>query len=264
VRRADVCGGSIVGIAKGAGMIEPNLATMLVYLLTDLAVPRDELRRILVAAVEPSFNAISVDSDQSTSDTVVLISSGRRECADPAAFRQGVFDVCARLAEDVVRNGEGVKHVMKCTVQGAPNCSVAKAVGKAVINSPLWQCAVCGNDPNVGRLVMAVGKCVGNDFPDTDLSRCRMTIGGEEVFAGGEFHIPPALEAKLSAHLKSAELYESAPPDANGVFQPAINWPAHEKTVDIVIDLGCGAAAFTVTGCDRTHEYISENADYRS
>ena len=105
VRRAAVGGGSIVGIAKGAGMIEPNMATMLVYLLTDLAVPRAELRRMLSSAVEPTFNSISIDSDTSTSDTVALVSSGAAPCRDLPGFERALRSVCADLAEDVVRNG---------------------------------------------------------------------------------------------------------------------------------------------------------------
>ncbi|MBN1676686.1 MAG: bifunctional ornithine acetyltransferase/N-acetylglutamate synthase [Kiritimatiellae bacterium] len=264
VRRAEVGAGRIVGIAKGAGMIEPNLATMLVYLLTDLAVPREHLRAALARAVEPSFNAISVDSDQSTSDTVVLLASGRVPCEEAAAFDAALLRVCAALAEDVVRNGEGVKHVVRCAVRHAPSAAIAKAIGKSVINSPLMQCAICGNDPNIGRLVMAVGKCVGNQFPDLDLSACTLTIGPDCVFANGAFRIDPAVEARLSAYLKDAELYASKPPDANGVFRPAVTWPAHERTVEMTVDLARGRESFTVLGCDRTHEYISENADYRS
>src|SRR5512138_1353048 len=118
VRRAPVGEGSVVGIAKGAGMIEPNLATMLVYLLTDLDVPRAALRAALDLAVEPSFNAISVDSDTSTSDTVVLLSSRRRPAPPSGAFADALARVCADLAEDVVRNGEGVHHVMRVSVSG--------------------------------------------------------------------------------------------------------------------------------------------------
>ena len=111
VRRAALDGGSIVGIAKGAGMIEPNLATMLVYILTDFAVPRDDLRAFLSEAVQDSFNAISVDSDTSTSDTVVLVSSGRVPCRSLPEFAAGLRTVCADLAEDVVRNGRARAHL---------------------------------------------------------------------------------------------------------------------------------------------------------
>ncbi|MDR2845272.1 MAG: bifunctional ornithine acetyltransferase/N-acetylglutamate synthase, partial [Puniceicoccales bacterium] len=160
IRRADLAGGSIVAIGKGAGMIEPNLATMLVYILTDIAVPRALLREMLVRAVNPSFNAISIDSDMSTSDTVVLVSSGKVPFADADAdaFEAALTRVCRDLAEDIVRNGEGVHHVVRVRVSGAPDAAAARALGKAVINAPLFKCAVAGNDPNVGRLVQALGK----------------------------------------------------------------------------------------------------------
>jgi glutamate N-acetyltransferase/amino-acid N-acetyltransferase len=264
IRRVEVGGGAIVGIAKGAGMIEPNLATMLVYILTDIAVPRAALRGMLPGVVGESFNAISIDSDQSTSDTVVVASSGRVGEVPEAAFREALGRVCRELAEDVVRNGEGVHHVMKVTVQGAPDAALARAVGKSVVNSPLFQCALCGNDPNIGRLVCAVGKYLGNHHPSLEVSRCRMAIGGHEVFADGAFRIGPDTERILSAYFRQAELYESAPPDAKGVFRPPLSWPPHERCVEILIDLGSGSAASTVTGADRSHEYISENADYRS
>ena len=126
VRRADIGGGSIVGIAKGAGMIEPNLATMLVYLFTDIAVPRRELRAMLARAVDASFNAISVDSDTSTSDTVALLSSSRVPCSDVLGFERGLHQVCRDLAEDVVRNGEGVRHVIRVTVKNAASLGLAR------------------------------------------------------------------------------------------------------------------------------------------
>jgi len=263
VRRADVGAGSIVGIAKGAGMVEPNLATMLVYLLTDLAVPRAELRALLAQAVDTSFNAISVDSDTSTSDTVALISSGRVPCPDRAAFAAALTQVCRDLAEDVVRNGEGVRHVIRVSVGGAVDANLARALGKAIVNAPLFKCAVAGNDPNVGRLVQAIGKHVGAQAPGTDLSRLRVTMGGVEIFARGVFQLNPAKETALVAHLKGAELYASAPPK-DGVFTAPIDYPPHERCVEIAVDLGQGNAAATVYGGDLTHEYVSENADYRS
>jgi glutamate N-acetyltransferase / amino-acid N-acetyltransferase len=264
VRRAQVGKGSIVGIAKGAGMIEPNMATMLVYILTDVAVPRAELRRMLSAAVEPTFNSISIDSDTSTSDTVALVSSSLVPCDSLAQFERALQGVCRDLAEDVVRNGEGVRHVIKVGVRGAPDFKSARALGKAIVNAPLFKCAVAGNDPNVGRLVQAIGKHVGANAPGTDLSHLRVTMGGIEIFSGGAFRLDPSKEAALVAHLKSAELYKSAPPK-DGVFLPPSDFPAHERCVEIEIDLGnTGAASATVFGADLTHEYVSENADYRS
>ena len=263
VRRADLGGGSIVGIAKGAGMIEPNMATMLVYILTDLTVPRADLRAMLTRAVDATFNCISVDSDTSTSDTVVLASSGRVPCTDAAAFEGALTQVCRDLAEDVVRNGEGVRHVLRVAVQRAATPALARALGKAVVNAPLFKCAVAGNDPNVGRLVQAIGKHVGAHAPDTDVSRLRAAIGGIEIFANGAFQLNPVKEAALVAHLKGAELYASAAPK-DGVFAAAVDYPPHERCVEILIDLGTGDGAATVFGADLTHEYVSENADYRS
>jgi glutamate N-acetyltransferase/amino-acid N-acetyltransferase len=263
VRGAMVGGGRIVGLAKGAGMIEPDLATMLVYLLTDLVVPRDALRAMLRRAVDASFNCISVDSETSTSDTVVAVSSGRVPCADLAAFEAALTTVCRDLAEDVVRNGEGVHHVMRVLVTGAPRPALARSLGKAIVNAPLFKCAVAGNDPNVGRLVQAIGRHLGAREAGLDLSRLRARLGGIEIFARGVFQLDPAKEAALVAHLKKAELYASAPP-RNGVFFPPVDFPAHERCVDIEVDLGLGSASATVLGADLTHEYVSENADYRS
>ena len=262
VRRAPVGAGSIVGIAKGAGMIEPNLATMLVYLLTDIAVPRGELRPMLARAVDTSFNAISVDSDTSTSDTVVALSSGRVPFNDWETFERGLHQVCRDLAEDIVRNGEGVRHVIRVTVKNAASPGLARALGKAVVNGPLFKCAVAGNDPNVGRLIQAIGKYVGAHAPGMNLSKLSARMGGIEIFAHGVFQLDPAKEAALVAHLKGAELYQSAP--KNGVFTAPIDFPPHERAVELEIDIGNGAASATVLGGDLTHEYVSENADYRS
>jgi glutamate N-acetyltransferase/amino-acid N-acetyltransferase len=263
IRRANVGSGSIVGIAKGAGMIEPNMATMLVYVLTDLKVPRAELRAALQRAVETSFNTISVDSDTSTSDTVALISSSRVPCPDLAAFEAALTQVCRDLAEDVVRNGEGVRHVIRVKVSAAATIELARAIGKAIVNAPLFKCAVAGNDPNVGRLVQAIGKHIGAHAPETDLTRLRLRLGGIEIFSGGVFQLNPEKETALVTHLRSAELYASAPPK-DGVFSAAIDYPPHERCVEIAVEIGNGDASATVIGGDLTHEYVSENADYRS
>jgi glutamate N-acetyltransferase/amino-acid N-acetyltransferase len=263
IRRAAVGEGSLVGIAKGAGMIEPNLATMLVYLLTDIAIPRAELRAMLTRAIESSFNSISIDSDTSTSDTVVIVSSGRTPCTDFGQFERALHTVCRDLAEDVVRNGEGVRHVIRVDIRNAASASLARAIGKAIVNAPLFKCAVAGNDPNVGRLVQAIGKYVGAHAHGTDLSRLRARMGGVEIFAQGVFQLDPVKESALVAHLRAAELYASSTPK-DGVFAPTIDFPPHERCVEIDLDVGNGAASATVFGGDLTHEYVSENADYRS
>jgi glutamate N-acetyltransferase / amino-acid N-acetyltransferase len=263
VRRQVVGDGSIVGIAKGAGMVEPDMATMLVYLLTDLQVPRDDLRRLLASAVDRSFNRISIDSDTSTSDTVALLSSGAVPCPDQARFAAALDTVCADLAEDVVRNGEGVHHVIRVQVSGAPSEPVARAVGKGVVNSPLVKTALCGNDPNVGRIAAALGKQIARHAPGLDLSRLRLRLAGHELYHDGAFDLGPASEAALIAHLRDVELYTSVPPP-DGVFKPPVDYPPHERAVQMEIDLGAGTATSTVLGADLSHEYISENADYRS
>jgi glutamate N-acetyltransferase/amino-acid N-acetyltransferase len=262
-RRAKVGDGSIVGIAKGAGMVEPNLATMLVYLLTDLAVPRSELRAILRRAVDVSFNTISVDSDTSTSDTVALLSSGKVPCPDLAAFEAALTTVCRDLAEDVVRNGEGIRHVIRVSLEQAPSGEIAQALGKTIVNAPLFKCAIAGNDPNVGRLVQAIGKYVGAHAPETDLSRLKIRIGGIDIFSGGVFQLNPEKEAALVTHLRGAELYTSVV-SADGVFTPPVDYPPHERCVEIELNLGSGQASAVIFGGDLTHEYVSENADYRS
>ena len=263
IRRAAVGGGSIVGIAKGAGMIEPNMATMLVYVLTDIAIPRATLRAMLTRVVNASFNTISVDSDTSTSDTVALLSSGRVAGVNRDGFELALTTVCRDLAEDVVRNGEGVRHVIRVNVQHAATTELARALGKAIVNAPLFKCAVAGNDPNVGRLVQAIGKHVGAHAPATDLSKLRLTLGGIEIFSGGVFQLNPDKEKALVEHLRGAELYASAPPK-HGVFTAPIDYPPHERCVEINVDLGSGTASAVVLGGDLTHEYVSENADYRS
>jgi glutamate N-acetyltransferase/amino-acid N-acetyltransferase len=264
VRSVELAGGRIVGIAKGAGMIEPNLATMLVYILTDLDVPRAALRAALSRAVDKSFNCMSIDSDTSTSDTVVALSSRAVPCQDLAAFERGLAQVCADLTEDVVRNGEGVHHVLRVHVRGAPSQALARSIGKSVVNSPLFQCAVAGNDPNVGRLVCAIGKHVGTLDSPLDLSRARLCMGGIEIMSEGIFQLGPDKEQRLVQHLKAAELYASVPPADGLTFRPPVSYPPHERSVEIELDLGLGSESAVVLGADRTHEYISENADYRS
>ncbi len=265
VRRAALPGGaSIVGIAKGAGMIEPNLATMLVYLLTDAAVPRAELRAALAAAVDQSFNAISIDSDTSTSDTVALLASGVAGPVDAAAFRAALTQVCRDLAEDVVRNGEGVRHVLRVRLSGAPDRAAALALGKAVVNSPLLKTAVAGNDPNVGRLVMALGKEAGARAIPLDAARARLTLGGEVILEGGLFRLDREKERRLTAHLVAAELYPQAPAADGITFRPPVDYPRHERCVEIEAVVGTGPGAAEVLGADLTHEYVTENADYRS
>lgn len=292
-------GGFIVGIAKGAGMVEPNLATMLVYILTDVSVPRDVLRAMLPRACDVSFNSISVDSDTSTSDTVLLLSSKALPPLAPehyGKFEAALTKVCSKLAEDIVRNGEGVSHVIRVKVRGAATDALARAVGKSIINSPLFKCAVAGNDPNVGRLVAAIGKCVGSHPDGGNESVSQSTtihMGGLEIYSSGQFRLSGDVERALIAHLKEAQLWVGTPTvsaDAKPIhtvegetsgkikayayrgedvsFVPPVKYPKHEKCVEIQVDLGMKNAKqtkeITVLGSDLTHEYVAENADYRS
>ena len=264
VRGAAVGGGRIVGIAKGAGMIEPNLATMLVYILTDLAVPREVLRAWLPEVVGGSFNCISVDSDQSTSDTVALISSGKVPIAeaDYPQAKAALAEIARSLAEDIVRNGEGTNHVIEVTVSNAPSLALARALGRHVVNSPLLKCAVAGNDPNVGRLAAAVGSYVGNNDVGVSLDQCRLLMGGKVVFKGGAFDLNPEKEAFLVEHMKSAQLEPGPLTMESGAH---IAFPPHERNVKVEVDLGQpNGVSLTVYGSDLTYAYVTENADYRS
>lgn len=263
VRRAEVGTGSIVGVAKGAGMIEPNMATMLVYILTDIEVPRDQLRASLTRAVQKSFNRISVDSDTSTSDTVAIASSGKVALESFSEFEAALQTVCRDLAEDVVRNGEGVRHVMRVEVTEAPDEALAHRLGKAIVNAPLFKCAIAGNDANVGRLVQVIGKELGVAGSGVDVSGMSLRLGGVEIFSNGVFRIDPGKEATLTKYLTDAQLYASAPPH-EGIFTPPVDFPPHERCVRIEVIVGSGNESATVMGADLTHEYVSENADYRS
>ncbi len=264
VRSQQVGDARIVGIAKGAGMIEPNLATMLVYIFTDAKIEKDELDAMFRTAVQSSFNRITIDSDQSTSDIAAVLSSKKVAVPDANAFQTALTQVCHDLALDLVRNGEGVKHVVQVSVAGAPSREAAHRLGKDVANSPLVQTAICGNDPNIGRLLMALGKNMATACPGYDVTQCHLQIGGRTVFENGACVVNDALETELSDYLKNAQLYETQAPDADGKFHPPVTWPTHERLVEIDVRLGVGEGSATVWGSDRTHEYITENADYRS
>ena len=168
-----------------------------VYLLTDVTVSKTSLQAMLQRSVDRTFNCISVDSDQSTSDTVVAMSSGTVDVEESA--KQGVevrleaalFDVCDALCEDVVRNGEGVQHVIKVDVSGAPDFETAKGVGKAIVNSPLFKCFQFGNDPNLGRLLSAIGDYIGSTVENPQHAQkltksLRISIGDAVVYENGE------------------------------------------------------------------------------
>lgn len=254
---------SIAGIAKGAGMIEPNMATMLSYILTDLAVSKDFLQKSLATAVDKSFNAITVDGDQSTSDTVLALSSKKAHLTpgDEAEFDIALSELCTDLAEDIVRNGEGTNHVMKLNVIGAPNQKIARDLGRFILNSNLFKCAIAGCDPNVGRIVAAIGSYLGknglNDLASKDLA---IYLGGVEIFSKGQFLLDPVTEKTLSDYLLDSQLYDKSIPEHERTF------PIHFRTVDIdmVFRTSGFTDKFTFFGSDLTAEYVEINADYRS
>ncbi len=244
---------TVVAIAKGAGMIEPNMATMLVFILTDAKIDRETLEKLHREAVTESFNRISVDSDQSTSDMAVVLSSGRIDIPGEDAFRETLRSVYAALAEDIVRNGEGTAHVVRTLVRGAPDVRTAEAVGKAVINSPLVKTAAFGNDPNVGRIIMAVGDFLGTSPVQVNPGGVTVSIGGHLVFDNGSFSLNAAKEELIFSHMKEALL----DPENN-------KFPAHNRRIEIELDLGAGSASAAVLGSDLSYGYVRENADYRT
>jgi glutamate N-acetyltransferase/amino-acid N-acetyltransferase len=230
------------GIAKGAGMIAPDMATMLAFLFTDAALPAPVLRPLLKEAVAGSFNCITVDGDTSTNDTVLLFATGAagnkapRSAADPAlkAFRKALNEVALELAQMIVRDGEGATKFVAVTVSGAASDAAARRIALAVANSPLVKTAIAGEDANWGRIVMAVGKAGEKASRD----RLRIAIGGVPVAVRGGA-VPGYDEAPVAAHMKGRE-------------------------IAIAVDVGVGRGKATVWTCDLTHDYIAINADYRS
>ncbi|WCR15154.1 bifunctional glutamate N-acetyltransferase/amino-acid acetyltransferase ArgJ [Paracoccus seriniphilus] len=232
----------IAGIAKGSGMIAPDMATMLVYIFTDARIEAGLLQQALSGGLDSSFNAITVDSDTSTSDALILAATGRSatpEIADldsPAgqAFVEALHGVMRELAHLVVRDGEGATKFVEVQVTGADSTEDARKVAFAIANSPLVKTAIAGEDANWGRIVMAVGKSGAR--ADRDLLTIRF---GDMVLAEKGWRSPDYDEEAASAYMKQQELL-------------------------IAVDLGLGQGAQTVWTCDLTHGYVDINADYRS
>jgi glutamate N-acetyltransferase/amino-acid N-acetyltransferase len=226
----------VLGVAKGAGMIHPNMATLLVYLFTDIDASPSELRRVLRPAVDASFNSISIDGDTSTNDTVVLMASGAsgaraRTPADEIAFKQAVTEVCASLAAQVVADGEGVKHTVTLHVDGAATRAAADRIARTLAHSLLVKTAWAGADPNWGRLLAAVGRSGVSVDPDA----VAIWIGGEKVCERGA----------------------AFPFDANAVHRMM-----SEPSYEIRVQVGSGDGAARILTGDLTAEYVRINADY--
>lgn len=229
---------TVAGIVKGSGMIAPSMATMIGVITTDVAISPPALHKALVEVSNESFNAITVDSDTSTSDTVAVFASGlagnkpiSAGSADWRKFRSLLGEVCGELARSVVIDGEGATKLVKITVLGARNSAEARIAAVSVANSPLFKCAMHGGDPNWGRIAAALGKSSAKIDP----SHLKIAIGGVTIFTNGggrKFDLP-----RVESHLKGME-------------------------IDVECNLGLGKGSFTALTCDLSREYVAINADY--
>ncbi|PJZ59802.1 bifunctional glutamate N-acetyltransferase/amino-acid acetyltransferase ArgJ [Leptospira adleri] len=223
--------GVIYGIAKGAGMIEPNMATMLCYILSDVSLPENtDLYSILKSSVDQSFNCLTIDSDTSTSDTVALLCNGMAGETSVDDFSKALVEICTDLTKLIAFDGEGATKLIELTITGAKNENQARKIGKSILNSPLVKTAIYGGDPNWGRLVMAVGKVF--DEP--------ISFDGLEIYFGS---LPvkeagPETLKKLSEYLKN------------------------NTEISLNVVLNVGATSMKFWGCDLTEKYIEENAYY--
>jgi glutamate N-acetyltransferase/amino-acid N-acetyltransferase len=225
---------TITWVAKGAGMIEPNMATMLVYIFTDAFVDVKTLSSLLHKAVDVSFNMLSVDSDTSTSDTCAILANGLAGFVEEKAFASALVAGCIKMAEMLARDGEGATRLLRVTVRGAANDVEARRVAKSLVNSPLVKTMVHGADPNVGRILMAVGKCFDCKISPATTSA---SVNGFEVVRRG-----------MRVNFDDAMV--------RAAFSTG--------TIDIVVELGVGLASATAYGCDLSTGYITENAAYYS
>ena len=230
------------GIAKGSGMIAPDMATMLAFLITDLVIAKDVLQTLLSKSVDKTFNCVTVDGDTSTSDTVLVFATNQAKMApitdlkDPrlGGFRRILNRVMKDLALMIVKDGEGISKFVTIKVRGAKGKRAAKKIGLSIANSPLVKTAIAGEDPNWGRIIMAVGK--SGEAADRD--KLNIKIGGHQVTEQGE-RIQNYDETPLAEHMKKSNIL-------------------------IEVDIGLGRGQAEIWTCDLTHDYISINADYRS
>jgi len=226
----------IAGIAKGSGMIAPDMATMLVYIFTDAAIDHTDLQHLTSKLNNKTFNCITVDSDTSTSDTLLIAATGasKVDITGNAAFEQALNHVMQDLAHQVVRDGEGATKFITVQVSGASSDEDAKTIGLSIANSPLVKTAIAGEDPNWGRIVMAVGKS------GAAADRDKLSIHFGDVLVASEGWVAPSYtEEAGAAHMKG-------------------------DNINITVDIGLGSGESTVWTCDLTHGYITINADYRS
>lgn len=230
----DVGGAVLTVVGKGSGMIEPNMATMLVYAFTDAEMEAATLDRLLRSTVEDTFNMLSVDTDTSTSDTCVLMANGLAGPVDEDTFSEGLRTAFVRMTEMLARDGEGATTLLRVTVEDAASDGDARTVARSLVNSPLVKTMVFGGDPNVGRILMAVGKCfearVDADAIDADICGTAVLRGGRRL----DFD-----EAAVRSRLR-------------------------DDPVDLRVSLGVGTHRARAWGCDLSHGYVDENAAYYS
>lgn len=244
VRTTEIDGTTVtlVGIAKGSGMIAPDMATMLAYVMTDAVLSPDVAQNIIACGADKSFNAITIDSDTSTSDTLLLFATGQAGHAPVTvigekriqAFEEALDDLLIDLAHQVVKDGEGAQKFIEIRVAGAESDDAARRIGLAIGNSPLVKTAIAGEDANWGRIVMAVGKA----GEKADRDKLAIAIGGVQITKDGE-PVPGYDETPVTAHMQG-------------------------RDIEIDIDVGIDNGRATVWTCDLTHGYIDINADYRT
>jgi glutamate N-acetyltransferase / amino-acid N-acetyltransferase len=223
-------GARIVGIAKGSGMIHPNMATMLAFVMTDAALPQETLREIWPKVVNNSFNQVTVDGDTSPNDMAILLSSHQVK-ANPTDFTNALLEVCSKLAQKIARDGEGATKLLTVKVTGARNELEARHAARAVVRSPLVKAAIHGSDPNWGRILVAVG----NSGAVSDMASLSIKLQSYLVYQGKSFEFDAAA---VSGAMKAA------------------------SEVVVEIELAAGTTSATAWGCDLSAEYVRVNADY--
>ena len=224
--------GRVVGVAKGVGMIEPNMATLITMMFTDAQVAPVELNSIFQRVIAKTFNCVSVDTDTSTSDSAIVLASGVAGNVDLSAFESALYEVALSLTKQVARDGEGAEKLIEVHVDYARDYEQAKTIAKAIVNSPLVKTAVHGADPNWGRVAMAIGKC--SQYLDVDQEQVVIRFGTQEVYPT---QVNEQGLSELSAYMKGAD-------------------------VRIHVSLNTGSTEATVWGCDLTDGYVRINADY--
>lgn len=233
IAEATIAGSSarIVGVAKGVGMIEPNMATLITMMFTDADISKEKLNVIFRRVINKTFNCVSIDTDTSTSDTATIMASGASGAVDDTAFENALYEVALSLTKQVARDGEGAETLIEVCVDSATTDEQAKRVAKAIVNSPLVKTAVHGADPNWGRVAMAVGKCNDTNVNQDDVV---IRFGTQEVYP---HPVSESGLAQLSEYMKGSDVL-------------------------IHVSLNNGTSSATVWGCDLTDGYVRINADY--